>query len=142
MFKFGAITELPNEYNLPFSICVDRSDLQEVLLEEIQDCGVLQMGTSLLGYRNNTEENGGGVTAFLDDGSKIHADLLIVALMASGARSERRCSMNLLARRAQRVLRVSLAINSILDFQSSDPTTMKMWDILRSWSRSLLCHLS
>ena len=79
MFKFGAITELPNEYNLPFSICVDRSDLQEVLLEEIQDCGVLQMGTSLLGYRNNTEENGGGVTAFLDDGSKIHADLLIGA---------------------------------------------------------------
>ena len=35
MFKLDAITELPDELNLPFSICVDRSDLQEVLLEEI-----------------------------------------------------------------------------------------------------------
>jgi hypothetical protein len=45
MFKFGAITELPDERNLPFSICVDRSDLQEVLLEEIGASGVVQMGS-------------------------------------------------------------------------------------------------
>ena len=37
MFTFGAITELPDEEDLPFSICVDRSDLQEALLEEIRE---------------------------------------------------------------------------------------------------------
>lgn len=79
MFKFDAITELPNQYDLPFSICVDRSDLQEVLLEELQDIGILQMGTSLLCYHNEPENQGGGVTALLEDGREIHADVLIGA---------------------------------------------------------------
>ena len=51
MFKFDAITELPDELNLPFSICVDRSDLQEVLLEEIGSTGVVHMGTSIAATR-------------------------------------------------------------------------------------------
>jgi len=79
MFKFGAITELPDERNLPFSICVDRSDLQEVLLEEIGASGVVQMGSAIAQYRNHTAAEGGGVTAVLQDGREIRADVLIGA---------------------------------------------------------------
>lgn len=79
MFKFDAITELPDELNLPFSICVDRSDLQEVLLEEIGSTGVVHMGTSIASYKNNPPESGGGVTALLEDGRQLHADVLIGA---------------------------------------------------------------
>jgi len=79
MFKFGAITELPDERDLPFSICVDRSDLQGVLLKEIGDTGIVQMGSSLSSYRNNTEEDGGGVTAVLEDGKEVRADVLVGA---------------------------------------------------------------
>jgi len=40
--------------------------LQGVLLKEIGDTGVVQMGSSLSSYRNNTAEEGGGVTAVFD----------------------------------------------------------------------------
>jgi hypothetical protein len=58
MFTFGAITELPDERDLPFSICVDRSDLQDVLLEEIGNSGVVQMSSAIAEYRNHTKEVG------------------------------------------------------------------------------------
>ena len=77
MFKFGAITELPDEQDLPFSICVDRSDLQDVLLQEIGDTGVVQMSSAIAQYRNHTLEEGGGVTATLEDGREIRADVLV-----------------------------------------------------------------
>lgn len=79
MFKFGAITELPDEQDLPFSICVDRSDLQEALLDEIGESGVVRMGSEIASYRNHTAEEGGGVTAILEDGRNIRADVLVGA---------------------------------------------------------------
>lgn len=79
MFKFGAITELPDERDLPFSICVDRSDLQEVLLQEIGDSGVVRMGSAIAAYRNHAHKDGGGVTAVLEDGREIRADVLVGA---------------------------------------------------------------
>ena len=79
MFKFGAITELPDEGDLPFSICVDRSDLQDVLLEEIGNTGVVQMSSTIASYRNHSPEEGGGVTAVLEDGREIRADVLVGA---------------------------------------------------------------
>jgi zeaxanthin epoxidase len=92
MFTFGAITEIPDENDLPFSICVDRSDLQEVLLDEIRETrsrgdgdgdvngnGIfVQMGSSVSRYEN-VPRPGGGVRVTLDDGSEITADVLVGA---------------------------------------------------------------
>jgi len=79
MFTFGAITELPDEGNLPFSICVDRSDLQEVLLEEInQDSsGIVSMGSAIAKYENRND--GKGVDVTLEDGRVVTADVLVGA---------------------------------------------------------------
>ena len=79
MFEFGAITEIPVERNLPFSICVDRSDLQDVLLEEFRSEGTLLFDSSFARYRNNSIAQGGGVTVFLDDGRELQADVLVGA---------------------------------------------------------------
>ena len=77
MFTFGAITELPDEQDLPFSICVDRSDLQDVLLEEIGDVGIVNMGSAVAKYENRKDGNGVDVT--LEDGRVITADVLVGA---------------------------------------------------------------
>ena len=37
MFKFEAINELPSDLRLPFSVCIDRSDLQLELLKELDE---------------------------------------------------------------------------------------------------------
>jgi len=79
MFKFEAITELPVERNLPFSICVDRCDLQGVLLEEIGSNDTVLLGSNIVRYRNNNSEDGGGITAILEDGRELQADVLIGA---------------------------------------------------------------
>jgi hypothetical protein len=79
MFTFGAITELPDEGDLPFSICVDRSDLQEQLLNEIGDAGVVQMKSAFSKYENVPETDGGGVLVTLEDGREIRADVLLGA---------------------------------------------------------------
>ncbi len=79
MFTFGAITELPDEMDLPFSICVDRSDLQEQLLQEIDDENIVQMNSAFAKYENLDEKYGGGVLVTLEDGREIHADILLGA---------------------------------------------------------------
>ena len=89
MFTFGAITELPDEQDLPFSICVDRSDLQAALLEEISEthaCDdenenetqrVVRMDAAVVRYANRAD--GRGVDATLADGRVVTADVLVGA---------------------------------------------------------------
>ena len=83
MFTFGAITELPDEEDLPFSICVDRSDLQEALLEEIRETeksplgATVEMDAAVVKYANRAD--GAGVDATLADGRVVTADVLVGA---------------------------------------------------------------
>jgi len=83
MFTFGAITELPDEQDLPFSICVDRSDLQEALLEEIRETeksplgATVEMDAAVVKYANRAD--GAGVDATLADGRVVTADVLVGA---------------------------------------------------------------
>ena len=94
MFTFGAITELPDEEDLPFSICVDRSDLQEALLEEIRETeksplgATVEMDAAVVKYANRAD--GAGVDATLADGRVVTADVLVGA---DGIWSEVRAQM-------------------------------------------------
>ena len=82
MFTFGAITELPDEKDLPFSICVDRSDLQEALLREINNGDdservVVEIDSAVVKYANRAY--GAGIDATLADGRVVTADVLVGA---------------------------------------------------------------
>ena len=79
MFTFDAITQIPCEDSLPFSICIDRSDLQSVLLEELNrvstDREVVRMGTAVSRYFESDK----GVEVFLENGETLSCDILIGA---------------------------------------------------------------
>jgi zeaxanthin epoxidase len=84
MFKFEAITDLPKELNLPFAVCIDRSDLQEILLDNLLQSKMVtdgsnvrvQMSSAVSSYRNLAS---GQVCVELQDGSQLEADLLVGA---------------------------------------------------------------
>ena len=81
MFKFDAITELPCDLNLPFSICIDRSDLQSELLTEIGQIGkknAVHMASMMKSYEINSL---GEVIVHLSDSidSPLIGDILIGA---------------------------------------------------------------
>lgn len=79
MFTFDAITQIPADENLPFSVCVDRSDLQNVLLEELKsispDKEVLRLGAAVARYEQTTE----GVCVKLESGETLIGDVLVGA---------------------------------------------------------------
>jgi zeaxanthin epoxidase len=87
MFRFDAITEIPRQRELPFAVCIDRSDLQKCLLAEInrikssavdEEYGQTQvlMGTSVESY---SEDETGTVSVMLNDGTELRADILVGA---------------------------------------------------------------
>jgi len=80
MFKFEAINELPFELRLPFSVCIDRSDLQLELLKELDEISgkenVLRMSSTMKSYEIDTS---GEVIVHLDDGTHLKGDILIGA---------------------------------------------------------------
>ena len=54
MFKFEAINELPSDLRLPFSVCIDRSDLQLELLKELAEVSgkenILRMSSFIINF--------------------------------------------------------------------------------------------
>ena len=80
MFKFEAINELPSDLRLPFSVCIDRSDLQLELLKELDEISgkenVLRMSSTLKSYEINSS---GEVVVHLDDETHLVGDILIGA---------------------------------------------------------------
>lgn len=85
MFRFDAITRIPNERNLPFALCIDRSDLQTCLLGEIQllnsderygHANIL-MGAALKSYRQDALTR--KVSVELENGSSLEGDILVGA---------------------------------------------------------------
>ena len=80
MFKFEAINELPSDLRLPFSVCIDRSDLQLELLKELAEVSgkenILRMSSTLKSYEINSS---GEVIVHLDDETHLVGDILIGA---------------------------------------------------------------
>jgi len=78
MFKFDAITDLPEEFDLPFAVCIDRSDLQKILLANLlEDAEVqLEMSSTFVSYKTLAS---GQVCVNLEDGRQLKADLLVGA---------------------------------------------------------------
>lgn len=72
--KFDAITQMADMFNLPYTGVIDRPDLQAVLMDDIGE-GVVFNSQTVVGYENTD----GGVTVNLEDGGKIHADILVGA---------------------------------------------------------------
>jgi len=85
MFQFDAITDIPKNRELPFAICIDRSDLQACLLQEISNVnsdlnfGKVQviMNAQVVSYTDDSAR--GRVSAVLEDNSSFEADVLIGA---------------------------------------------------------------
>ncbi|KAK3262415.1 hypothetical protein CYMTET_28729, partial [Cymbomonas tetramitiformis] len=72
---FNAIKELPEELGLPYTGVIDRSDLQELLVENLDD-EVVQNETTVVGYERKTD---GGVTVKLEGGKEMDFDALVGA---------------------------------------------------------------
>ena len=85
MFTFDAITEIPRRSQLPFAVCVDRSDLQRCLLDEIasinsdKSCGNtdLKMGSRVKSYAQDFTS--GKVSVKLENSTKVEGDILVGA---------------------------------------------------------------
>ena len=85
MFEFGAITEIPRKRELPFAVCIDRSDLQKCLLDEIGSMKSvsshgqvnIQMGAFVTKFEEDAVS--GRVNVMLEDGRILDADILIGA---------------------------------------------------------------
>ncbi|CEG01042.1 Monooxygenase, FAD-binding [Ostreococcus tauri] len=85
LFKFDAITEIPKKLQLPFAVCVDRSDLQSCLLNEISaineddsyGCTELRMGTKVQSYTQ--DKVSGKVRAQLVGAGYVEGDILVGA---------------------------------------------------------------
>ena len=85
MFTFDAITEIPKRMELPFAVCIDRSDLQRCLLNEINSfnlddsCGQTEiiMGTTVTSYHQDSRT--GKVRANIEPGTHVEGDVLIGA---------------------------------------------------------------
>ena len=85
MFTFDAITEIPKRMELPFAVCIDRSDLQRCLLNEINSfnlddsCGQTEiiMGTTVTSYHQDART--GKVRANIEPGTHVEGDVLIGA---------------------------------------------------------------
>ena len=85
MFRFDAITEIPTEQNLPFAVCIDRSDLQSCLLDEIGRINKkntegrisVLMNSTINSYKQDISSN--LVTARLSDDTHLSGDILIGA---------------------------------------------------------------
>lgn len=85
MFEFDAITQIPKKRELPFAVCIDRSDLQRCLLDEIALLSSvttygrvnIEMGALVKKFEEN--KGSGRVNVMLEDGSVLDADLLIGA---------------------------------------------------------------
>lgn len=79
MFTFDAITQIPADENLPFSICIDRSDLQNALLDELTTAfphrEVLRLGAAVKRY----EQTSDGVCVELESGETLMGDVLVGA---------------------------------------------------------------
>jgi zeaxanthin epoxidase len=78
MFKFDAITDLPEEFDLPFAVCIDRSDLQKILLENLLEGAEVQleMSSAFVSYETLPS---GHLCVELQDGRQLKADLLVGA---------------------------------------------------------------
>ena len=85
MFTFDAITEIPKRMELPFAVCIDRSDLQHCLLNEIRSlnledsCGRTEiiMDATVTSYHQDSKT--GKVRANLEPGTHVEGDVLIGA---------------------------------------------------------------
>jgi len=85
MFTFDAITEIPKRMELPFAVCIDRSDLQYCLLNEIRSlnledsCGQTEiiMDATVTSYHQDSRT--GKVRANLEHGTHVEGDVLIGA---------------------------------------------------------------
>jgi len=80
MFTFDAITDIPATQGMPFSICIDRSDLQAALLDEIdrictQKASVVRLDAAVAKYI----EMEAGVHVTLENGEILYGDLLVGA---------------------------------------------------------------
>ncbi|MBI20082.1 MAG: hypothetical protein CMB73_05855 [Euryarchaeota archaeon] len=79
MFTFDAITEIPAADNLPFSLCIDRSDLQAALIDHLNSISphndVVRLDSGVSRYERSDE----GVLVELEDGRTLSGDILIGA---------------------------------------------------------------
>lgn len=72
---FDAIKDLPEKLGLPYTGVIDRSDLQELLVENLDD-EVVQNETKVVGYERKAD---GGVTVKLEGGREMDFDALVGA---------------------------------------------------------------
>lgn len=79
--EWYAMFDLKNpaaERSMPYTCVVERPDLQQIMLDALQE-GTVQNEAAIVSYEQQTPEAGGGVIATLENGKKVHGDVLIGA---------------------------------------------------------------
>eukprot|EP00929_Paragymnodinium_shiwhaense_P008630 TRINITY_DN112585_c0_g1_i1.p1 TRINITY_DN112585_c0_g1~~TRINITY_DN112585_c0_g1_i1.p1 ORF type:complete len:574 (-),score=147.65 TRINITY_DN112585_c0_g1_i1:230-1951(-) len=79
--EWYAMFDLKNpaaERQMPFTCVVERPDLQAIMLGGLDE-GIVRNEAQVMSYEQKTPEAGGGVIATLENGKKVHGDVLIGA---------------------------------------------------------------
>jgi len=79
MFTFDAITQIPEQDDLPFSLCVDRCDLQRALLDEIDRISDTNQIVRLGACVDSFAQSNDGVSVILTTGERVTGDVLVGA---------------------------------------------------------------
>jgi zeaxanthin epoxidase len=78
LVKFDAATPA-KKCGLPLTVAINRVVLQEIFLKYGVPEERVRTSSAVVGYRNLSHEDGGGVEATLEDGNKIYGDVLVGA---------------------------------------------------------------